>query len=66
LRPSDSLNCMARKVDDFEIDPAVVPIDEEPAVAFRAWLGSLPRREKCDPGVEVAELMREIRESGER
>jgi hypothetical protein len=56
---------MARRVEDFEIDPAVVPIDEEPAVTFRAWLESLPKREPCDPGVEVAEVIREIRESGE-
>ncbi len=61
---------MARRTEDFEIDPVIVPIedgtDTSPG-AVQTWLASL---EELDPielgdGV-VTDLIRELREHGER
>ena len=59
---------MARRTEDFEIDPVIVPIedgtDTSPA-AVQAWLASLHRDETVELTVSVAEIVREIREHGE-
>ena len=59
---------MARRTEDFEIDPAIVPIDDgtdtSPA-AMEAWLASLHRDEPVNLSVSAAEVVREIREHGE-
>lgn len=59
---------MARRTEDFEIDPVIVPIedgtDTSPA-AVQAWLASLHRDEPVELTVSVADIVREIREHGE-
>jgi len=59
---------MARRTEDFEIDPTVVPIDDStdtsPA-AMEAWLASLRGDEPVNLSVSAAEIVREIREHGE-
>ncbi len=59
---------MARRTEDFEIDPVIVPIedgtDTSPA-AVQAWLASLHRDEAVELTVSVADIVREIREHGE-
>jgi hypothetical protein len=59
---------MARRTEDFEIDPAIVPIDDgtdtSPA-AIEAWLASLHGDEPVNLSVSAAEVVREIREHGE-
>ena len=59
---------MARRTEDFEIDPTIVPIDDStdtsPA-AMEAWLASLHRDEPVNLSVSTAEVVREIREHGE-
>ena len=59
---------MARRTEDFEIDPVIVPIedgtDTSPA-AVQAWLASLHRDETVELTVSVADIVREIREHGE-
>jgi hypothetical protein len=59
---------MARRTDDFEIDPAIVPIDDatdtSPA-AIDVWLASLRGDEPVNLSVSAAEVVRDIREHGE-
>lgn len=59
---------MARRTEDFEIDPAIVPIDDDsdtsPA-AMDAWLVTLHHDEPVNLSVSVAEIVRNIREHGE-
>lgn len=59
---------MARRTEDFEIDPAIVPIDDgtdtSPA-AMDAWLASLRRDEPVNIAASAAEIVRDIREHGE-
>jgi len=59
---------MARRTEDFEIDPTIVPIDDgadtSPA-AREAWLASLRGDEPVNLSVSAAEVVRVIREHGE-
>ena len=59
---------MARRTEDFEIDPVIVPIedgtDTSPA-AVQAWLASLHRDEPVTLSGSVVGIVREIREHGE-
>ncbi len=61
---------MARHPEDFEIDPVIVPIEDgtdTSPVAVEVWLGSLDELEPIELGVGVvADLVRELREHGER
>jgi hypothetical protein len=52
-------------LEGLDNDPVVVPIDKDPALTFRAWIESLPERERCDPGVDISALIGTIRDSGE-
>ncbi len=59
---------MARRTEDFEIDPAIVLIDDgtdiSPA-AMDLWLAKLHRDEPVTITVSTAEIIREMRERGE-
>jgi hypothetical protein len=59
---------MARRTEDFEIDPVIVRIDDasdtSPA-AMDGWLADLHRDEPVNPSVSAAEIVRDIREHGE-
>jgi hypothetical protein len=59
---------MARRPEDFEIDPVVVEIldgrDTSPA-AMDAWLANLRSDAPVTLPVSASELVREIREHGE-
>jgi hypothetical protein len=58
---------MARRVDDLPNDPALVLIeDEEPTMSFDDWLELLSADEPTDVDADAAEIVREIRERGER
>ncbi len=58
---------MARRADDLPDDPVLVLIDEdEPTVSFDDWLASLTLGDPIDVNVGAAEILREIREHGER
>lgn len=58
---------MARPAEDFEIDPVIVPIeDEEPStMTFEEWLDLVATDEPVDLGTSAAELLAEARQSGE-
>ena len=52
---------------DVEADPVIVPINDDPEIGFREWLGSRPwvaPAEIADT-TAVANAIREIRELGE-
>ena len=59
---------MARRTEDVEIDPVIVPIDDgtdtSPA-ALETWLASLHRDEPVTVSGSIAGIVREIREHGE-
>lgn len=59
---------MARRTEDFEIDPVIVAIedgtDTSPA-AVQTWLASLHGDEPVELTVSIADIVREIREHGE-
>lgn len=58
---------MARRADELPDDPVLVLIDEdEPTMSFDDWLASLTLGEATDVNVGAAEILREIREHGER
>lgn len=59
---------MARRTQDFEHDPVIVPIEDGtdtslPAMA--AWRRDLRRDEPVALSVSVVDVVREIRENGE-
>lgn len=57
---------MARGADDFELDPAVVLIDDgAPSLTFEEWLALLGDDEAVDLGIAAADLLAEARERGE-
>lgn len=59
---------MARRPDDFEIDPVVIPIDDgrdTSSAAMDAWLASLREDGPVSMTISAAEMVREIREPGE-
>jgi hypothetical protein len=57
---------MARSAEDFELDPAVVPIDDAaPSLTFEEWLNLVAEDDPVDLGVPAAELLAEAREHGE-
>jgi hypothetical protein len=60
---------MARHIDDFELDPAIVliadDVDTSPA-AVSEWFESLKRLEPVNTTISAAQLVREIREYDER
>ncbi len=57
---------MVESAADFELDPAVILIDDAPpAMSFEAWLELVGRDEKVDLGVAAADLLAEARERGE-
>lgn len=58
---------MARRANDSPNDPVLVLIDdEEPTMTFGDWLTSLALDEPSNVDVGAAEILREIREHGER
>lgn len=61
---------MARRTEDFEIDPVIVPIEDGTDTspqAVQAWLASLEEVEPIELGEKVVtDLIREIREHGEQ
>jgi hypothetical protein len=57
---------MARKLEDFEIDPVVVPVDDDPVGDFREWLSTRPPLEPLAAGVSGATAVRELRDESER
>ena len=56
---------VAKRVEDLELDPAIVPIaddtDKSPG-AVRAWLATLAQLNSVDTSVSAAELIRDHRE----
>ena len=53
---------VARRAEDFELDPVVVPISADaPEGSMADWLRSLVRDEAMDPGVSGADLVAEAR-----
>lgn len=56
---------VAKRPLDLEIDPAVIPINDDPGTDFRDWLGDRPAADPVDTGAGVAEIIREIREHRE-
>jgi hypothetical protein len=59
---------MARRTEDFEIDPAIVPIDDgadTSSGAIEVWLASLHEDEPVNLSVSAADIVRAIREHGE-
>lgn len=58
---------MARRAEDFSNDPALVLIkDDEPSMTVDEWLAMLDEDEPTDVDVSAAEILRDIREHGER
>jgi hypothetical protein len=58
---------MARRVEDLPNDPVLVPIeDEEPTLSFDEWLALLATDEPTEVDAQAAEILREIRDHGER
>lgn len=58
---------MARRADELPDDPVIVLIkDEEPTMTFDEWLTTLALDEPTDADAGAAEILREIREHGER
>lgn len=58
---------MARRAEKFEIDPLIVPIDDEhpPTMTLEEWLDVLAGDEAVDLGTSAAELLAEARLTGE-
>jgi hypothetical protein len=58
---------MARRVEDLPNDPVLVPIeDEEPTLSFDEWLALLATDEPTEVDAQAAQILREIRDHGER
>ena len=61
---------MARRTEDFEIDPVIVPIEDGSDTsphAVQAWLANLDEVEPIELDDEVVtDLIRELREHGEQ
>jgi hypothetical protein len=58
---------MARHADDLSNDPVLVVIDDgEPTWTFDQWLASLAQDEPSRSDAGAAEILRELREHGER
>jgi len=58
---------MARRADELPNDPVLVLIDDdEPSTTLDDWLTSLTSDEPTDVDAGAAEILREIREHGER
>lgn len=58
---------MARRADELPNDPLLVLIDDdEPGTTFDDWLTSLTLDEPTDVDAGAAEILREIRDHGER
>ena len=58
---------MARRADEVPEDPVLVLIgDDEPTMTFDEWLAGLAPDEPTDVDVGAAEIIREMREHGER
>jgi hypothetical protein len=60
---------MAKRVEDMELDPVVVPIDHDADVSptrVKEWLERLAHGDRVELSTRPAELLREIREHGER
>ncbi len=58
---------MVRRADELPNDPVLVLIDDdEPTMSFDDWLSSLTLGDPTDVNVGAAEILREIREHGER
>ena len=56
---------MARRMDAFELDPAIVPIPDTYEISMDEWLASLRRDEPTALGVSGAELVAEARSEAE-
>lgn len=58
---------MARRAEDLPNDPVLVIIDEEePMMTTEEWLALLATDEPTDVDADAAEVLRDIREHGER
>jgi len=58
---------VARRADELPDDPVIVLIkDEELTMTFDEWLATLALDEPTDVDAGAAEILREIREHGER
>jgi len=58
---------MARRAQNTPDDPVLVVIeDADPLQSFDEWLAVLAADEPTDVDAEAAEILREIREHGER
>lgn len=58
---------MVSRADDISNDPVLVVIDDgEAPLAFDDWLALLAADEPTNIDAEAAEIVREIREHGER
>jgi len=58
---------MTRRADDLPNDPVLVVVDdEEPTMTFDDWLALLATDEPTEVDADAAEMLREIREHGER
>lgn len=55
------MSAMARRAEDFELDPVVVPIPSDAEGTMADWLRSLVRDERIEVGVSGAELVAEAR-----
>ena len=60
---------MARRTEDFELDPTIVTIEDcvdASPETVRAWLDTLNTLEPIDPGLSTTAIIREMQEHGER
>ena len=58
---------MARRVEDLTNDPVLVLIEgDEPKLTTEEWLALLDEDEPTDVNANAAEILRDIREHGER
>lgn len=56
---------MARRAEDFELDPVVIPIsDDAPTGSMADWLRSLVHDQPIELGVSGADLVAEARSEG--